>query len=153
MVEPSPDNRIIFDKDRLDRFGQPQITIEYNVGDEAKEISKAMLKDLEEAAAAIGRFIPKFGGPGPQTPGSTLHYHGTCRMGVDHGAASVVDPDSKVWGFDNLYLGSVGVIPNKMAGNPTLTACALAARAAARIAGCSLEELAVRIGVRGYETV
>ena len=150
-VEPRRENRIMFDDNVVDRFGQPQITIEYEVGKEEKRIHDAMLEDITKAGCAIGRFIPLMK-DAPEAPirepaGATLHYHGTCRMG-DDSATSVVDPFCKVWGFDNLYLGSVGVIPNKMASNPTLTACALAARAAARIAGRSPLELALEVGIQ-----
>lgn len=147
MVEPQAGNRIVFDPERTDRFGQPQITIEYRVGAQDMVVGAAMMEDMVKAAETIGRFIPTTGEPMVQTPGSTLHYQGTCRMGDDNGVASVVDTESRVWGFDNLYLGSVGVIPTKMASNPTLTACALAARAVAGIAGCSIHDLAVQIGV------
>ena len=54
---------------------------------------------------------------------------GTCRMGEADDGESVVDTDSKVWKYNNLYLGTCGVIPTGTACNPTLTAMAIALKA------------------------
>jgi len=78
-------------------------------------------------------------------PGSTLHFQGTYRMGEDE-ATSVTDPYSKVWGFDNLYLGGLGNIPTSLASNPTLPACALAIHAVTQIRKCSYKDLMKEIG-------
>jgi pyranose oxidase len=154
MIEPDADNYVTFSEDLVDRFGQPQMTIHYQESEADHANDAAMLHQMTQVGEAIGVFLPTCddapsgGAPAFQSPGSTLHYQGTCRMGDDGGAASVVDVNSKVWGFDNLYLGSVGVIPNSMASNPTLTACALAVRAAAHMLGSSVPALAQAIGVQ-----
>jgi len=55
-------------------------------------------------------------------------------MGTDS-EESVVDVNSKVWGFKNLHLGSCGVIPTGAACNPTLTAVGMAVKACTSILG------------------
>ena len=54
-------------------------------------------------------------------------------MGKEHDGTSVVDTDSKVWKYRNLFLGTCGVIPTGTACNPTNTAMALAIKCCKKI--------------------
>ncbi|MBN9202516.1 MAG: choline dehydrogenase, partial [Microbacterium chocolatum] len=62
--------------------------------------------------------------------GSSLHYMGTMRMGDTDDGTSVADPESRVWGFDNLVVGGNALIPTANTMNPTLMSVALAVRGA-----------------------
>ena len=53
----------------------------------------------------------------------------------DDPKTSVVDPNCKVWGVDNLYVGDGGVLVSAGGFNPVLTIMALAYRTGAHIAG------------------
>jgi choline dehydrogenase-like flavoprotein len=67
------------------------------------------------------------------------HLMGTMRMGSDP-SSSVVDPDGQAHEVENLFVSDTSALPNGLGGpNPTLTAQALAARTAARIAARSLD--------------
>jgi choline dehydrogenase-like flavoprotein len=60
---------------------------------------------------------------------ATAHACGTLVTG-DHEQHSVVDPNGKVWGFDNLYVVDGSVLPRSSKVNPALTIYAWALRTA-----------------------
>ncbi len=139
MVDPHEDNRITFDEDVLDRFDMPRITFEYGLHDEDRERAHHQMEEMLTAAQAVGGFLPPDGLPHFNEQGSSLHFQSTVQMG-DKPDKSVVDTNSKVWGVDNLYLGTVGVIPTRLASNPTLTAVAIAVKGAHSITGNDLPD-------------
>lgn len=126
---PRPEDRLVFSETELDGWGMPQLSIEYAVTEREQHEIELATEDLRRVAERIGRFVPG-GEPRLMPAGTSLHYKGTVRMGVDGGAASVVDDRSRVWGFRNLFLGGNGLIPTATVTNPTLTSVALAVRAA-----------------------
>jgi choline dehydrogenase-like flavoprotein len=128
LVDPRPENRVCFSDTARDVFGMPEPGFEFSLSDDDRVRQHRMLADLRRAAAALGPYLrgsePRF-----VVPTLPLHIAGTVRMGTD-ADTSVVDPGSKVWGMENLYLGGNGLIPTGNASNPTLTSVAMALRAA-----------------------
>ena len=61
------------------------------------------------------------------------HPSGTCRFGNDP-ATSVLDPQNKVWGVENLYVVDASFFPSSAGANPALTIAANALRVADGIA-------------------
>ena len=142
MIEPNRENHITFSSENRDMLGMPQPTFHINLSDEDKHRQDRMMAHMQEIALDLGGYLP-----GPQNDpqkyeakviplGASTHTMGATRMGPDDdgGKTSVVDTHSKVWGFDNLYLGGNNLIPTANASNPTLTSIALAIRAARQIA-------------------
>jgi choline dehydrogenase-like flavoprotein len=81
--------------------------------------------DCGALTAALGRTRA---GCGPDwMPFGFAHMTGTVRMSAADDGTGVADYQGRVWGFDNLYLATNGLIPTGMAVNPTLTGVALAA--------------------------
>ena len=60
----------------------------------------------------------------------TFHQMASCRMG-SNAAASVVDPEHRVWGTRGLYVADASTFPSASGVNPMLTVMAMAHRAAA----------------------
>jgi choline dehydrogenase-like flavoprotein len=128
------DDRVEFSDVDTDAYGMPAMRVYYALTAGDEQNIAAAIEQQRRAAEALGGFIPK-GEPSLLPAGSSLHYQGTVRMGVDGGEASVCDSSSRVWGFENLYVGGNGVIPTAMACNPTLTSVAVASFAAEHLVG------------------
>lgn len=141
MVDPNPENRVTFSASNRDMLGMPQPTFHVRLGDNDNVRLAQMMDDMKNVAQQLGSYLP---GP-PKDPkkyepvivplGASTHTMGLTRMSSDEdgGRESVVDSNSKVWGFDNLYVGGNCIIPTANASNPTLTSVALAIRAANQI--------------------
>ncbi len=106
--------------------------IHYSLSD----LDRAVVDQAMEVAADIGRACtatPLDGWPQLMPGGSSLHYQGTVRMGVEDDGDSVCDRHGRVWNTENLYVAGNGLIPTSTACNPTLTGVALATIGARRV--------------------
>ncbi|SDQ22176.1 GMC oxidoreductase [Actinopolyspora saharensis] len=133
MAEPLAENRVTFSKENTDLMGMPQPIFEYTMPDKAAQRAHRMIGELAEASLSLGGWLP---GQLPQfePPGSSLHLQSTTRMGANDHGDSVVDVNSRHWGFENLAVGGINVIPTATACNPTPTGVAIAVKSAAHMA-------------------
>ncbi|KAK7684941.1 Pyranose 2-oxidase [Cerrena zonata] len=130
-VEPRKENRIVFQQFYEDAYDMPQPTFRFQMSDDDKARSRAMMADMCDVALKLGGYLPD-SQPQFMTPGLALHLAGTVRAGPtkkDH----VADTHCKVYDFDNLYVGGNGVIPTGFGANPTLTSICYALRASEHI--------------------
>jgi len=134
--QPRFEDGVTFDDAELDYRGFPNMTIRYELTDAEQAEIAAGTEHLERAGHALGVFVAE---PRLLPNGSSLHYQGTMRMGEHDDGTSVADPDSRVWGFDNLLVGGNALIPTATTMNPTLMSVAIAVRGA-RAAASRLAE-------------
>lgn len=116
---------------RFDDQSRPTFSVPLSAEDQER-LSNAEA-DSDWLAERLGRY--RAGCRPMWMPFGFAHMTGTTRMGPADDGTCVADYQGRVWGFDNLRLVTNGLIPTRMAVNPTLTGVALAAHIADSMVG------------------
>lgn len=141
---PNADSRVTLAEER-DRLGMPRAALAWRLGELDKQSVAGSVAALDEELRRLGlgrvEPAPWLTDGQPEWPVDLtisnhhiggFHHMGTTRMGTDP-ATSVVDPDGRVHGYDNLYVAGSSVFPTGGWANPTLTILALALRLGERL--------------------
>jgi len=125
----SADSRVQVDRARRDRLGRSIVRLSGSLHAEdlrGRDLLSARAADwLREAGAIDVRPMPSTRLPTPPSGGQ--HQAGTCRMGTDP-ATSVVGPDARVWGHENIVVADGSTHVTNGGANPVLTIYANALR-------------------------
>lgn len=127
---PNPDSRITL-TNQYDHYGLPRVQLDWRLNDFEFDAMKHVLDDLARliGASGLGRMqtIYRDTPTTRQRGAQQAHHLGTTRMSDDQ-STGVVDPNSKVFDIDNLFIVGSSVFPSFGFANPTLTIVALACR-------------------------
>jgi choline dehydrogenase-like flavoprotein len=126
-VLPNPSNRVTVSPLK-DSFGVPRPQLHFATDDYTRGAFGPALDVIEDVLRAFGATVTSLD-RNPQNYSGAGHIMGTCRMGFDAKTA-VVDADCRSFDHPNLYVVGAATFPTCGTANPTLTAAALALRAA-----------------------
>lgn len=127
-ILPRPENRVTVDESRTDRYGVPLMNISVEYGENEHQMRRHMYEMAAEILKAAGAEVFPFDSEVSDPPGSSIHEHGTCRMG-DNPRLSVLDQFNRMHEVKNLLVVDGSCFPSASEKNPTLTILALAWRA------------------------
>ncbi len=128
-MAPNPENRVVLDEQRLDRFGNPRAKVRLQLSDRDRltvdRANRTLMRIFSDTRTVAGSLDGDL---------NWLHHHiGTCRMSVDP-ADGVVDPTLRVHGTRNLYAAGSAPFVTSGAAPPTLSIVALSLRLADHLA-------------------
>ncbi len=124
---PKHENRMYLDYDNTDKFGQPQVVIDCEYGENEIEMRKQMEADAVEMLEKAGvKNIEPFNNE--PIPGFSIHEMGTARMGNDP-KNSVVNKFNAIHAVPNVYVTDGSFMTSSACQNPSLTYMAFTARA------------------------
>jgi choline dehydrogenase-like flavoprotein len=124
----SGESRVRVDPEVRDRFGTPVARLSGSTHPNDRAAQTMIAQRAREWLTAAGaERVAMMTGVGPG-PSAGQHQAGTCRMGDDP-ARSVVDPQCRLWGHDNVRVVDASVHVTNGAVNPVLTVFANAYRA------------------------
>ncbi len=130
---PHEEHRVTLSASRLDDFGNPVVELDVAYDDRTLQVLARMKERFTEVFADVGiaaRIEPVDWTP---RPGSSVHFAGSVRM-HDRPELGVVDRWNRVHGLENVLVTDMSCFTTNPEKNPTLTAMALAARAARQLA-------------------
>ena len=123
-----PENRVTVDENRTDRYGVPLMKISVSYGDNERKMLNHMYDTCEEILHAAHAEVPSIPRGQYDPPGSAIHEHSTCRMGIDP-KLSVLNGFNQMHDVDNVFVVDGSSFTSASEKNPTLTILALAWRA------------------------
>jgi gluconate 2-dehydrogenase alpha chain len=129
-------NYMDLDPTYTDKFGDPLLRLTIDWRDNERRMVEFIVPKAVAVARAMGaREWTPFAGLGRYEANryQGTHIQGGTIMGTSP-ETSVVDTTGRCWGVPNLYVAGASTFPQNPAGNPTLTALALAWRTAEQIA-------------------
>ncbi|MCU0391003.1 MAG: GMC family oxidoreductase [Thermoflexibacter sp.] len=124
---PYQENRVTLNKEKLDKWGQPTLTIDCEFKENEAKMRKDMMNDAAEMLEAAGLKDVKTYDNGSY-PGMAIHEMGTARMGKDS-KTSVLNSFNQVWSVKNVFVTDGACMTSAGCQNPSLTYMALTARA------------------------
>lgn len=124
---PYPDNRATLNKDKLDKWGRPTLTIDAEFKANEKAMQKDMAESMAEMLDAVGYSNVR---PHLNTsfPGNANHEMGTARMGRDP-KTSVLNSFNQMHEVKNVFITDGSAMASSSCVNPSLTYMAFTARA------------------------
>jgi choline dehydrogenase-like flavoprotein len=126
------ENHVTLNKQVVDAWGMPTLTISTKYGDNEKNMAKDMVDTTAAMAEAAGfEILAKNYEFNP--PGFSIHEQGTARMGDDP-KTSVVNKWNQSHDIKNMFITDASVFVSAGWQNPTITMCALAMRASEYLA-------------------
>jgi len=129
-MEPSPTNRITL-SEHLDPMGVAIPIVKYRASERSSKSVAALLNRFssELEALGIGKFIPYASSLSDSLIWDAAHHLGGTSMGRDP-RTSVVNPELKLHGAENVYVAGGSVFPTGGNANPTLMMIGLSLRLA-----------------------
>lgn len=132
-VVPLERNRVSPHPTEKDEFGLPKLDLHIRFDDDVRKTIVAARERLLAVLDAAGLRAKILGEPPNPIPGWSVHYGGTVRM---HNSSTygMLNAWNRMHAVENLVVADASSFTTGVEKNPTLTAMALAARAADRLA-------------------
>jgi choline dehydrogenase-like flavoprotein len=125
---PRETNRMYLSKDKVDRFGIPQVVFDFQWSENEINARRDARSHADRLLKAAGAVLTVPGEEKMSLPGEGIHEMGTARMGADP-ATSVLNAHNQAHDVPNLFITDGSFMTSASCVNPSLTYMAFTARA------------------------